>query len=144
MSKANDVADAIKTGVTALALTGVTVSRSKLPELPPGVSPPEAVVTVGEEGDTIYLDFEGNVIVRYPCAVTLITAGGQVAQDDATFRDWRESIRKKVDDSTIYSTVTGFHRVLSSGRAPFDRSALSKDFNFGIQVFTVEVLETRT
>ena len=144
MSKANDVSAAVKTAIDALALSGVTCTRRKIPVLPYGKDPPEAVVSIGEEGDTTYLDFEGNVIVRYPCAVTLVTGGGSATADDTTLRDWRESIRKEIDDPVTYSGVSGFHRVSSTGRAPFDTAALSKDFNFSVHVFTVEVLETRT
>ena len=144
MSRAGAIADAVKAGITALAFPGVTGERRKIPALPAGKDPPQIVVSVGEEGDTIYLDFEYHVLVRYPVAVTIVTAGGSLMEDDNTLRDWRESIRKKIDDPATYSAVTGFMRTLSAGRVPFDVSALSKDLNFAVQVFTAEVLEDRT
>ena len=114
-----------------------------MPALPAGKDPIEIVVSIGEEGDTQYLDFEGNVIVRYPLAITIVTGGGLNLADDATIHTWRESIRKKLDDSATFSAVTAFHRVTSSQRSPFDISALPKDLNFSIQLFTIEALETR-
>lgn len=144
MSVAANIGTAVKAGIDALSLSGVTCVVRKIPALAPGQDPPQVSVSVSEEGETTYLDFEGYVIVRYPAAVTVITAGGSTLAEDTTLRTWRESIRKKIDDPATYSGVSGFHRVSSAGREPFDRQGLAADLNYSVQVFTVEVLETRT
>jgi hypothetical protein len=144
---ASDVANAVETAVEALALTGVAagqVVRRKIPAVPEDATLPQVVVSVGEEGDIEFADFEGSVFVGYPVAVTIVTAGGAKLADDDTIRTWRESIRRKCHDRAAYAGVTGFLEVKAQGRVPFDEGALSKDFNFSIvAVFTVTCLESR-
>lgn len=144
MSVAADIADAVVTAVEALALTGVTVVRRKTPSLPPGVSPPQVVVSVGEEGDTDYLTAT-LCLVTYPVSVTVVTAaGGKKLVDDDTLRGWREQIRGAVDAKTAFAAVSEFNAVHSGGRAPFDPAALAKDLNYSTQTFTVEAIEARS
>jgi hypothetical protein len=144
VSVAGDIADAIVTAVEALALTGVTVKRRKLPSLPQGEDPPQVVVSIGDEPDTEYLTAVEN-LNRYPVAVTIVTAGGKKLADDETLRTWRQSVRRTLDDleRTTFAAVTGFNRVTTGGKSPFNPQALAKDLNYSVQVFTVEVLEQR-
>lgn len=147
MSVAGDIADAVVTGVRALSLSGVpssAVVRRKVPTLPHGASPPQVVVSVGAEPETEYLTAAAN-LNRYPVAVTIVTAGGKLLADDETVRAWRQSIRRRIDDleRTTFAAVTGFNRVTTGGRSPFDPAALSKDLNYSVQLFTVEVIEQR-
>lgn len=146
MAIATDVATAVETAVQALALAGVgndQVVRRKVPDVPEGAELPQVVISVGEEGDVRFVDFEGTVVVRYPVAVTIVTDGGAKLADDATVRTWRESIRKKCGDRATYAGVTGFLEVTASGGPPFDRRALSLDFNYSVYSFDVTVLENR-
>ena len=144
MSVAGDIADLTKAAIEALALTGVTVQRRKTPSLPAGENPPQVVISVGEEPETEYLTAAHN-LNRYAMAVTIVTAGGKKLADDETLRSWRQSIRRKLDDleRTTFAALTGFNRVTTGGRSPFNPAALGKDLNYSVQVFTVEVKETR-
>jgi hypothetical protein len=144
VSVAGDIADLVKTGITALALSSVTVKRRKTLSLPQGEDPPQVVVAVGDEPDTEYLTADEN-LNRYAVGVAILTAGGKKTGDDDTIRDWRQSIRRKIDDleRTTFATLTGFNRVTTGGRNPFNTAGLPKDLNVSIQVFTVEVLEAR-
>lgn len=146
MSKAADVAEAIETAVIAipsLITAGFVVKRRKLPTLPDGQDPPQAVVSVAEEGDTEYLAFGGKVLIHYPAVVLLVTAGGKKLGDDDTLRGYRESVRKKVDDPTVFASVSQFHKVRSGGSSPFSPPALKQDYNYSLQTFTVTVVESR-
>jgi len=104
---------------------------------------PQFVISVGGEGPTIYLDVEKK-IRAYPVAVTIVTATGAKAADDATVRKWRDQIDAALDTRAAFTTLPGFNDVSAVGRAPFDVSALPKDWNYSVQVFTVEVIEPRT
>lgn len=148
MPVSTDIGNALESGIEALALTGVAadqVVRRKIPAVPEGATLPQVVISVGEEGEIRFADFEGSVFVDYPAAVTIVTAGGAKLADDDTLRDWRERVRKKGHDRATYSGVSKFHEVTASGKVPFDVGALSKDFNFSVvAVFTVTCLESRT
>jgi hypothetical protein len=143
LSVSEAVGDAIGAAVAALALPGVTVARRKLPALPEGAVTPQVVVSIGAEGPVEPIDATRD-LVSYPVAVTIVTATGAQAADDATVRDWRQRIRRKVQDVATWAAVSGWNAVRTEGKEPFDPQALPKDFNFSTQVFTVEVLESRT
>jgi hypothetical protein len=144
VSVAEQVSDAVRAAVDGLSLSGFPDSVAlKAPILPPGLEPPQAVVTVGPEGDAEYL-WAGVVLMRYPVAVTLVTAGGYTLADDMTLRGYRERVRKVLDTEATYSGVTGFNTITVGGRAPFDMAALDKTLNYSTVVVTVEVIESRT
>lgn len=143
-SVSEDVGDKAATAVTALALAGVTVVKRKVPGVPEGGGAlPQVVISVDGEGPVRKNDALTDM-VSYPVAVTIVTAGGQKAGDDPVPRKWREQIRKKLQTRATFSGISGFNRVTTEGKAPFDPAALPKDFNFSTQVFTVEVRESRT
>lgn len=144
MSVAGDVATAVETAITALALSGVTVVRRKTPTLPEGTTAalPQVVVSIEAEGEVEQIDYSTD-LVRYPVAVTIVTADGKNADDDAV-RGWRQQIRRAVEARATWSGLSGWNAIGITGRAPFDASALSKDLNYSTIVFTVEVLEPRT
>lgn len=143
MSKAGDVADAVVTAVTALALTGVTVARRKTPSAPADKALPLVAVSIAEEGEIEYLTAR-KVMVTYPVAVTIVTGNATPLADDATIRTWRESIRKKMEATATFAGVAGFNAVSQGGNEPFDRAALAKDLNYSGLTFRVEVIEDRT
>ncbi len=140
-----DVADYVKAAVESLAITSggtaVEVVRRKTPSLPEGKSPPQIVISVGAEGATDDMDFEGSDGISYPVAVTIVAAGGTREADDDTVRGWVQQIRRKFADETTWTGFLGFLDCTRDGKLPFDRSALSKDFNYFTQVFTVRVQE---
>jgi len=143
------VGDRVKTAIDAIGITSgasaVPSVKRKLPNLPEGdpLGVPQFVVSVEGEGPTIYLDVEKK-IRAYPVAVTIVTATGAKAADDATVRQWRDQIDAALDTRAAFTTLPGFNDVSAAGRAPFDVSALPKDWNYSVQVFTVEVIEART
>lgn len=147
LSKSEAVGDAIEAGLAELGLAVgvvlVTISRRKTPSLPGGKEPPEIVISIGEEGQIEPMDCTRD-FVRYPVAVTIVTGGGAKLGDDATVRAWREQIRKKLQSRSVYAGLAGWNGVSTVGKAPFEPSALPKDYNFSMQVFTVEILESRT
>ncbi|AWM41762.1 hypothetical protein GobsT_71350 [Gemmata obscuriglobus] len=155
LSVSEAVGDAAKAAVEALGLTrpaageplttAVPVTKRKTPSVPDGDRKglPQVVVSVGEFGAVEKIDAETD-LVKYPCAVTIVTAGGEKAGDDPAVRDWLDRVRKKLQAVGSWAGVTDFNTVTTVGKAPFDPGALSKAFNFSTQVFTVEVLETRT
>lgn len=142
MSKAADVSAAVAAAVTALNLTGVTVERRKTPAAPEGATLPQAVVSVGEEGEFDYLTARKK-LVTYPAAVTLVTAGGRKLEEDETLRGWREQVWAAVEARAAWAGLAGWNETTAGGREPFDRAALPKDLNFSFLVFRVNVLEDR-
>jgi len=143
VSKAADVSAAVAAAVAALNLSGVTVERRKVPAVPEGATLPQAVVSVGEEGDSERLT-HNKVMVTYPVVVLLAGAGGRKLDDDATLRDWREQVRKALEATATWSGVAGFNEIHAGGREPFDRPALAKDINASYLQYRVEVIEDRT
>jgi hypothetical protein len=143
VSKAADVSSAIAAALEAMNLTGVTVARRKTPAVPEGATLPQAVVSVGEEGDVERLTAT-EVMLTYPVSVTFVTKAGRKLDDDDTLRDWREETRKAVEAAATWAGVAGFNVVRAGGREPFDRAALAKDLNFSSLVYRVEVIEDRT
>lgn len=147
----NLIADAVVSAIQGLNLTGLpdaNVVKRKTPSLPPGKDPPCVVVVVGEggeEGQTEELSAFWK-LNRYPTTVIIITAaGGKLLADDETVREWRVLIEQELDDRerATFASVTGFNKVYTIGKAPFDGSVLPKDLNFSAQTFSVEVVETR-
>ena len=61
-----------------------------------------------------------------------------------TVRKWRDQIDAKMEARATWSGLAGFNGMDAGGGAPFDVSALSKDFNYSIQTYTVGVIEART
>ncbi len=143
MSVAGDIADAVVDAIDGLSLAGVTVARRKTPSAPEGKSLPLVAVSIGEAGDSEYV-WAGKVMVTYPVAVTIVTANASPLQDDGTVREWREAIRKKLEDRTSWAAVAEFNEVSSGGREPYDRAALAKDLNYSSLTYRVEALEDRT
>lgn len=142
MSTAADVSAAVAAAVTALNLTGVTVEQLKIPAVPGAAPLPQAVVSVGDEGDFEYLTATTK-LVTYPCAVTLVTKGGRKLEDDETLRTWRASVWAAVEARATWAGLTGWNETLAGGKEPFDRAALSKDLNWSVLVFRVCVEENR-
>lgn len=140
MSVATDVADAVVTAVTALALSGVTVAKRKTPSAPEGMALPLVAVSIGEEGECEYLTAR-KVMMTYPVAVTIVTANASPLQENGTIRTWRESIRKRMEAAATFAGVTGFNAVWAGGREPYDRNALAKDLNYSSLSYRVEVIE---
>lgn len=145
MPVVTDVAEFVKAAVESLGITSggspVGVVRRKTPSLPEGKAPPQIVISVGAEGDTEYLDFEGSEKLSYPVAVTIVSGGGTREADDDTVRGWVQQIRELVGDADTWAGFFGFLDVTRDGKLPFDRAALSKDFNYYTQVFTLRVQE---
>jgi hypothetical protein len=104
---------------------------------------PQFVVSVGAVPDTEYLTATQK-LRKYPVAVTIVTNTGQQAADDATVRQWRDRIDAALDTRTAFAGVAGFNQVDAGGGAPFDVSALAKDFDYSVQTFVVSVIEPRT
>lgn len=144
----NLIADAAVAAIEALALDDdLTVVKRKTPSLPDGTEPPCVVVVVGEggeEGQTEPISATKKVN-RYPVTVVIITAGGNLA-DDETIREWRDQIEDALDDRarTTFSTVTGLNVVNTIGKAPFDGALIPRDLNYSAQTFNVEVIESRS
>lgn len=144
MSVAGSIADTIVTAIQGLNLTGVasgSVVRRKTPSLPAGKDPIQIVVTVGEE--TVEPLTARKDLVKYPCAVTIITSGGHKLADDDTLRTWREQIRVAVNKPACFAAVAEFNQVDPVGKAPFNAAGLAKDLNVSQLIFTVQTLETR-
>lgn len=144
-SKSEAVGDAVKAAVEALGLTGLKgVVKRKKPDVPEGdtVGLPQAVVSVGEEGKTEYLTAVKK-LKTYPAAVTIVTGGGMKAADDAQVRQWREQIERKLESYATWSGFAGWNETNITNKAPFDASALSKDFNYSTVVADVQVIETK-
>jgi hypothetical protein len=138
------VANAIVTAVQSLGLVpNASVAKRKTPSLPNGVDPPQIVVSVGEEGQVEALTARKN-LVRYPVAVTIVTGGGKKLIDDETLRDWRGRIREAVDCEACFAGVDEFNQVDVAGKAPFNASALAKDLNYSVLLFTVQAIEPRS
>lgn len=148
LSISEDVGDKVVAALTALAITTgapavlVPISRRKLPNLPEGKPPPEIVVSVGAYGRVEPIDATRDM-VSYPMAVTIVTGGGKAGYD-ATIDQWRQQIRRALQTRANYAALAGWNAVTTEGKEPFDPAALAKDFNYSVQVFTVEVLESRT
>lgn len=142
MSTAADVSAAVAAAVTAMALPGVTVEQLKIPAVPGAAPLPQAVVSVGDEGEFEYLTATTK-LVTYPCAVALVTKGGRKLEDDETLRGWREQVWAAVEAWATWAGVSGFNEVRAGGREPFDRAALAKDLNWSVLTFAVEVIEAR-
>lgn len=155
LSVSEAVGDAAKAAVDALALTRpaagappstvVPVVKRKVPGVPQGDKGglPQISVSVGEFGQVEKIDALTD-LVKYPVAVTIVSGSGDAANDDPEPRDWLDRIRKKLQAGASWSTVSRFNRVSTTGKPPFDPAALAKGFNYSTQVFTVEVLESRT
>lgn len=147
-STSEAVGDAAKTGVDAIGITSgspataVPSVKRKTPQVPEGdtLGIPQFVISVGEEGEIERITAE-TFLSKYPVAVTIVTADGMKAADDATVRQWRQQIRQRLLTPSVWSGISGFNGVDLSSKAPFDQSALSKDFNFATIIVTVEVLE---
>ncbi len=150
-SRSEAVGDAIEAALTALGITDphgdpyelVTIARRKLPTLPEGKLPPQIVISVSAFGKVEPIDATTDMI-GYPVAVTIVTAEGAKAAYQPLIDLWRQRIRRAIQDRTTWQELDGWNAVETLGKEPFDSSALSKDFNFSTQVFTVEVLERRT
>lgn len=150
-SKSEAVGDAVQAAVEDLGLTrpgsgeAVPVARRKRPDVPEGdtLGLAQVVVSVGDPGPTEHLTSREKMRT-YPVAVTIVTAGGRVAGDDMAVRAWRDRIDAAVDTRAAFAGLAGFCGVTAGGGAPFDQTALSKDFNYSIQTFRVSVSEART
>lgn len=142
MSVAADIADAVEDAVAALALTGLTVVRRKTPAVPEGATLPQAVVSVGDEQVEDLTATQA--LVTYTVAVTVVTAGGSKLADDDVLHAWRQSIRRKLEDLSVWAAVAGFNEVRNGGVTPFDAAALPRDFNYSTLTFRVSALESRT
>ncbi len=143
---ANDVADAIVAAMVELNFAATDIAKRKKPTLPPGkgltTGRKAIVVSVGEEGDSTRIT-DRKTLNKYPAAVTIITTGGQQAEDDEGIHDMRQAIRKKLQDFGTFASVAGFNGVELFGGAPFNTQALDAALNYTIQTATVEVLESR-
>ncbi len=140
MSIAADIETAVVAALNTLAFSGVTVAKRKTPSAPEGKALPLIAVSVGEEGEVEYLTAR-KTMVKYPVAVTIVTAGGTALADNDTIRTWREAIRKKMEAPATFAAVTGFNAVFAGGREPFDRAALAKDLNYSSLLYRCEVIE---
>ena len=138
------VGDKALAAVVALnLLPPASVVKRKQPTLPEGKTAPAIVVSVGAFGDVAKVDALTD-LVSYPVAVTVVTGDGEVAADDPVPRKWLDQIRKKLQSRASWAGLTGFNTVKTTGKEPFDPTALNKNWNYGTQVFTVSVLESRT
>jgi hypothetical protein len=139
---ATDVGAAAAAAVAALALSGVTVANRKSPSLPEGAAP-QVVVSVGDEEEVERLTAVSKMR-RVRFAVTIVTAGGAVAADDATARDWWDRIQDAVYDKqrTAFAGVAGFIHLKAFGGRVFDPGALPKDWNYLSQAYEATVIET--
>lgn len=145
MSKAGEVAAAIKTAMEGLTLApGMTWHVRRTPTLPSGTNPPAGVVVVQEEGESVPLTATEK-LKTYPSAVVLFLAGGHKVGDDDVVRGYRDQIERTVDDKdlTTFASVSGFNKATAGGKSPYDPAALNLDLVAGTQVFQVEVIETR-
>ncbi len=143
MSVAGDIADAIKTTVTALSITGATVVRRKFPGLPQGKSPLEISVSVGEQG-AIEPKSASEDFVTYPAAVAVVRAGEKKTGDDDEFRDILQSVRRAVNTREAFATVAEFDEVNVGRESPYDAAALRQaDLNLGVELFSVRTIEPR-
>lgn len=151
-STSEAVGDVAKAGLDALAITkpGVTPTaavpsvKRKTPSVPEGDSLglPQFVVSVGEEGKTEYLTATQK-LKTYPVAVTIVTATGQQLADDATIRQWRQQIELVLELRNTWVGLAGWNQVEITNKAPFDTTALSKDYDYATVVAEVQVVETR-
>lgn len=138
------VGDKALAAVVALGLVPAdSVVKRKQPTLPEGKPVPAIMVSVGAFGDVTKVDALTD-LVSYPVAVTVVTGDGEVAADDPEPRKWLDQIRKKLQNRTSWSGLAGFNTVRTTGKEPFDALASSKNWNYGTQVFTVSILESRT
>ncbi len=147
------VGDKVQAAIAALNLlkpnvtpnTLVPIARRKSPSAPEGTSNgvPEIVISVGTEPPSEYVDAQTK-LRKYPVGVTIVTAGGTKAADDLVVRKWRDQIDGAIDTRTAFAGLLGWNDVEAGGGAPFDERALSRDFNYSVQVFTVSVLEARS
>jgi hypothetical protein len=152
-SKSEEVGDVAKAAVDAIGIlkpgavpdTAVPSVKRKSPSTPEGdtLGLPQLVISVGEEGAVEYLDAQTK-LKQYPVAVTIVTASGARAADDVTVRKWREQIEQKLESRAAWATLTGFNDVNITNKAPFDISALSKDYNYAAVLAVVEVVEERS
>jgi hypothetical protein len=144
------VGDVAKAAVDAIGIlkpsvvpdTAVPSVKRKTPSVPEGDSLglPQLVISVGEEGAVEYLTATTK-LKKYPVAVTIVTAAGAKSADDATVRKWREQIEQKLEVFASWASLVGFNEVNIINRAPFDVSALSKDFNYSTVVAEAQVVE---
>lgn len=142
MSRATEISDAVAAALDAA--TGLSAFPAalqlKAPSLPPGLEPPQLVVTVADDGDAEDI-WAGAVLVKYPVAVTIVTAGGTTLGEDATLRTARELIRKLLHRESTYAGVVGLNRTTAGLRLPYDPAGLDKTLNYSTVSATVEVIE---
>jgi hypothetical protein len=158
---ATDVVNIIGSTLQGMALTydgaAFNIDDRKTPAVPQEPNPlnptnlnlPEFVISIGEERD--YKDATAGTpsqpgfrFVNYPCAVTVVTATGNLLAFDNALASICEQIRYTLTlHSTWYPNLAEFNEVNAYGQVPFNAAMLERTLNYHIITFTVQTLEPR-
>lgn len=144
MSTAEIVAAAVKGVIEGMASlpAGAAVMVRKRPAVAKDDGLPLVLVTVGEDGDAEPL-WAGAAMISYPVAVALVVADPNTLAESADVRAFRKELAGLLWSATGLLGVAGANDIRQGGKAPYDPTALAANYGWSVQVFTVEVIESR-